>query len=313
MTSETAERNATAGTTIRGLWKTMRPHQWTKNVLIFAPLFFDGKAFNLDALVAGVVGFILLSLTASSIYVINDIVDVESDRQHPKKRNRPIAAGLLPMPVARLAAFLLPAGSLAASLFVSPGFALVLVVYFVLHVAYSFRLKHIVIVDILIIAAGFVLRVVAGATIVELTRFSPWLYVCTITLSLFLAAGKRRQEFLELGENAGDVRRVFKQYTPQLLDEILRLAVTSTFITYVIYTIEAPWVGGEQGENVLMLLTIPFVLYGLLRYLYLIYVEGEGSAPDEILLSDRYMQLAISGWVLVFLILIYLRDSIGMV
>ncbi len=287
-----------------GLIKTMRPHQWTKNALIFAPLFFDGQLTVLESLLRVLVGFGLLCLMASSIYVINDLVDVKSDRMHPKKRHRPIASGLLPVPAATVAAFVLPVFALVGGLLMAPAFALVLAVYFMLHVAYSFRLKHVPLIDILSIAAGFVLRIAAGATLIEVARFSPWLYVCTITLSLFLAVGKRRQEFIELGSKAAQVRPVFAHYTTDFLNETLRLALTSTFITYVIYTVETPIEIGDTEFGAI--LTIPFVLYGLLRYQFLISVKGIGSAPDEVLLKDRPLQLAILGWMLLFMGLIYL-------
>lgn len=289
---------------IRGIFKTMRPHQWTKNGLIFLPIFFDQKFFILEKLLAVVIGFFILSLTASIVYLVNDIVDVESDRMHPKKRTRPIASGDVPVPYAVCAAVLLFCIVIPTSFLITPAFTATLLAYLVLHFFYAYRLKHVVILDVLSISAGFVLRIIAGVVIVQVDNFSPWLYVCTITLSLFLAVGKRRQEFLMLGENAGKVRPVFNDYSLALLDEMLRLAVLSTFMTYLLYTVEIDF------EQFLIpnpgLLTVPFVLYALLRYLYLIYVREEGSAPDEVLLKDRPLQVTILLWGLLFMAILYL-------
>lgn len=295
-------------TTFRALLKTMRPHQWTKNVLIFAALVFDGQLFIVASLLSVISGFILLCLTASTIYIINDLVDLESDRQHPKKRLRPLASGTLPVRVAIAAAVILPTFSLALAWALSPLFAGVLLVYFVLHIAYSFALKHVVLLDILTITAGFLLRVLAGVAIISVERFSPWLYVCSAMLSLFLAVGKRRQEYVELGEQAGQVRRVFQDYNLPLLDEMLRLSILSTLLTYVLYTIETPFYAQPFGNTAL--LTIPFVLYALMRYMYLILVRNEGSAPDEVLLKDRPLQLAIALWGLLFVLIIYFQDNL---
>lgn len=288
---------------IMGVIKTMRPHQWTKNGLIFLPIFFDQKLFDLGILLDVALGFVLLSFTASIVYLVNDIVDVESDRMHPKKRFRPIASGDVPMRVAVAAAVGLFCIVLPASLLIAPEFTATLLAYLVLHFLYAYRLKHVVLLDVLSISAGFVLRIIAGVVIVQVENFSPWLYVCTITLSLFLAVGKRRQEFLMLGDNAGKVRPVFNDYSIGLLDEMLRLSVLSTFITYLLYTVENDF--GRVFIPNPGLLTVPFVLYGILRYLYLIYVREEGSAPDEILLKDRPLQVTIVLWGLVFLAILY--------
>lgn len=289
---------------LRGILKTMRPHQWTKNGLIFIPIFFDQKFFQFDILLEVIIGFFVLSLTASIVYLVNDIVDLESDRMHPKKRFRPIASGEVPVPYATGTAVLLFVIVMPLSYLLTPAFTATLLGYLVLHFFYAYRLKHIVLLDVLSISAGFVLRIIAGVVIVQVENFSPWLYVCTITLSLFLAVGKRRQEFLMLGENAGKVRPVFNDYSIALLDEMLRLAVLSTLMTYLLYTAEIDFDGfiiPNPG-----LLTVPFVLYALLRYLYLIYVREEGSAPDEVLLKDRPLQLTIVLWGLTFLAILYL-------
>lgn len=287
-----------------GLLRTMRPRQWTKNGIIFAGLVFDGQLLNPDSFLRVTVSFILLCLISSTIYIINDLVDIESDRQHPKKRKRPLPSGKLPIPVARAAAIILPIFSLGAALLYSWKFAVVLVAYLILHILYSFRLKNIVILDVLSITAGFVLRVAAGVVVIQVARFSPWLYTCAAMLALFLAIGKRRQELLELAEQAGSIRITFKHYNLPLLDDMLRMSMIVTMMSYILYAIEAPSVL-LAGTN-LPLLTVPFVLYGMFRYLYLIHVKSEGSAPDEVLLKDRPLQITLLLWGLTFVAILYI-------
>ena len=262
-----------------GLLRALRPRQWTKNAIIYAGIVFDGQLLVPDSFLRVTVSFILLCLTSGTIYVINDLVDIESDRQHPKKRNRPLASGQLPIPLAIGAVVVLSVFSVGVALLYSWKFAVILIVYLVLHIAYSLRLKRIVILDVLAITAGYVLRVAGGVVVIEVARFSPWLYACTAMLALFLAIGKRRQELLELAEQAGDIRVTFKHYNLPLLDDMLRMSMIVTMISYILYTIEAPSVL-LAGSN-LALLTVPFVLYAMFRYLYLIHVKGEGSAPKK--------------------------------
>jgi 4-hydroxybenzoate polyprenyltransferase len=295
---------ASIGGALRGLLKTMRPHQWTKNVLIFAGIVFDGQLTNPDSFLRVTMAFFLLCFVAGSVYILNDLVDIEADRQHPRKRNRPIASGRLPMPLARAAAVIIPIASIVLAALLSRPFAAVLLVYYVLQVAYSLRLKHIVLIDLVVIVIGFLLRVGAGVLIVSVQAFSPWLYACTATLALFLIVGKRRQELLLMAEKAGNVRVTLDEYNLPLLDELLRIAVIGTMLTYLFYAVEAPS-ALLAGTN-LALLTVPFVWYGVIRYLYLIHVRGEGSAPDEVLLKDRPLQVAISLWALTCILILYL-------
>ncbi len=296
------------GGAIAGLWRTMRPHQWTKNVLIFAGIVFDGQLFVVDSLLRVLIGFGLLCLISSTIYIVNDMVDVERDRAHPRKRNRPIASGQLPLMAAGAAALVLGGGSLIGALLLEWRFAVVLVAYLVIHLAYSFVLKHIVLLDILSVTSGFVLRVLAGVVIIQVQQFSPWLYATSGLLALFLVIGKRRQELLELADQAGTVRPSLAQYNLPLLDEMLRMVITGTFLTYLFYTVESPsaLLAGTQSG----LLTVPFVLYALFRYMYLIHVRGEGSAPDEVLLRDRPLQAAIALWGITFLIVLYVLPRV---
>ena len=287
---------------IHALFKAMRPRQWAKNMFVFAGIVFDQQLFIPDSLLRVIAAFVLLSLTASSIYIINDSVDADKDRMHPTKRFRPIASGELSLTVARFAAIVLPIVALASSLLLSPWLSLVLVIYLVQHVFYSFYLKNVVILDIFAISAGFILRVVAGVVVISVSAFSPWLYMCMGLLSLFLAIGKRRQEFLELGDRAGEIRPVFEQYSLPLLDDMLRLVITATAIAYTLYATEAETALIAPS---LMLLTVPFVYYALFRYLYLIHIEKMGGDPTDVLYSDRPLQLSIALWGIVIIVLLY--------
>ncbi len=292
-----------------GLIRTMRPKQWTKNLIIYAGLVFDGQLLNADAFLRVTLSFILLCLVASTIYIINDLVDIESDRQHPRKKLRALPSGQLPVSLAIAAAIILPLIAFGVALTYSLMFTVVMGAYFILHILYSFVLKNIVILDIMAITAGFVLRVYAGVVVISVAAFSPYLYACTALLALFLAIGKRRQELAMLAENAHNVRVTYKDYNLPLLDDMLRLVTTSTFLIYLLYTIEAPTI--RVADTNLALLTVPFVLYALFRYLYLIHVRNEGSAPDEVLLSDRPLLAAIILWGLTFVTIIYLPNILG--
>lgn len=290
---------------LAGLVRTMRPRQWTKNALIYAGIVFDGQLFVPESFIRITISFVLLCVIAGSIYIINDLADVESDRLHPRKRFRPIASGQLPIRVAIVSAVLIPIGSLIiAYLLIGPLFALVLLAYFGLQIAYSLRLKHIVILDVMSVMIGFVLRVLAGIAAVPVAEFSPWLYAITGLLALFLIVGKRRQELLALAEKAGTIRVTLEHYNLPMLDDMLRMVMTGTIIAYLLYAIEAP--SALLAGTDLALLTVPFVMYGMFRYLFLIHVRGEGSAPEEVLLRDRPLQIAILLWGLTFIGILYI-------
>jgi 4-hydroxybenzoate polyprenyltransferase len=247
-------------------------------------------------------------MVAGTIYIINDLVDIEADRLHPRKKNRPLPSGQLPKNLAIVAAIILPLLSFSISAAFTTRFTVVLLVYFVLHILYSFWLKNVVIVDILALTSGFVLRVAAGVVVVNVTNFSPWLYACSGLLALFLAIGKRRQELILLAENAENVRVTYKDYNLPLLDDMLRLVTTATFIAYLLYTVEAETI--KVADTNIALVTVPFVLYGLFRYLYLIHVRNEGGAPDEVLLQDRPLLISILLWGLSFIIILYLPNLV---
>lgn len=291
-----------------GLLKTMRPKQWTKNLLfVFPAIIFDGQLFELEPFLRVLAAFMLLNMVAGTVYIINDLVDIEADRQHPKKRSRPLPAGTLPVGLARSAAVVLPVTALGLSLLLSTPLTLILLAYLLMQIAYSFKLKHVVIVDVLTIMIGFIMRVAAGAAVIDVQNFSPWLYACTGLLALFLAVGKRRQELVNLGDNAVNTRPIFQEYNLPLIDDMMRMVTTATLITYVLYTVEVPT---QTDPPYLGLLTVPFVLYGLFRYLYLIHVRGEGSAPDEVLLKDRALQIAIVLFGLTLIVILYALPEI---
>lgn len=287
---------------ITGIIKSLRPKQWTKNGFIFAALLFDVKLFQLEPLVKTILGFILLCLISGTVYLINDLVDIEKDRQHPSKKNRPIPSGQIPFGAAVIVATLLTAICLPLSFLLDGWFGLIVTSYWLLQISYSFVLKNIVIVDVLTLAAGFVLRVAGGVALVHAERFSPWLYVFTVLLALFLGLGKRRQELVLLKNQASNSRSILNEYNLPLLDEMMAVVTAGTVMTYAFYTFSAP----NLPSNHLMMLTIPFVIYGIFRYLYVIHVQGNGGAPDEVLLIDRPLQISIGSFILSVFAILYL-------
>ena len=281
----------------------MRPRQWTKNVFIFAALVFDRKLLNRHAFLDTLLAFLLFCLLASSVYIINDILDRESDRNHPVKKNRPIASGKLSISIALVAAMVLLLISLTGAYFLSSVFFTICAGYFLLNMLYTRWLKHLAIIDVLVIAACFVLRVAAGVSIIEVQRFSPWLYVVTTLLALYLGFGKRRAELSVLiNDNPQAHRKVLSGYSIALVDQYITVVSASTIIAYSLYTFS----GANLPDNHAMMLTIPFVLYGILRYLFLIQMRNEGGEPEEILLKDRPIQVAVLLWAITVMVIFYL-------
>jgi 4-hydroxybenzoate polyprenyltransferase len=285
------------------LLRSMRPRQWTKNVFLFAALAFDRQLLHRVALERTFAGFLLMCLASGTVYLINDIADRSQDRHHPLKRHRPIASGQLPVSVALVTAVLLAPISLGLAYLLAPAFAALLLGYLALNVAYSFYLKHVAIVDALAVAAGFVLRVGGGVLLIQVVRFSPWLYVCMTLLALFISFGKRRAELALLVDSAADHRPVLDGYTIALLDTYMEIVSAATIVAYSLYTFSAP----NLPANHSMMLTIPFVLYGVFRYMYLLEVEKSGGAPEEVLMADRPLQLTIVLWGLCAMVLLYLQ------
>jgi len=287
---------------LTALLKTMRPRHWTKNAFIFAALVFDGKLFHLPDFLRTLAGFGLFCLISSAVYIFNDLFDLEADRQHPGKRDRPLASGKLAVPVAIAAGSILTFVTLALGYWLAWQFDLVLLVYFTMILAYSKWLKHVPILDVLILAAGFVLRVHAGTMLISVERFSPWMYVVMTLLALYLGFGKRRAELALLADDAANHRKVLDGYTLPLLDQFITIVSGMTIVAYSLYTFFRP----EAPGGYALMLTIPFVVYAIFRYLYLIMVKGAGGEPEEILLSDRPFQISIFLWGLAVLVVFYL-------
>jgi 4-hydroxybenzoate polyprenyltransferase len=287
---------------LKALLKTMRPKQWAKNVFLMAALVFDRKLTNVDAILHTIAGVIIFSLVASVVYIINDIADVEADRKHPIKRERPIAAGKLPISVAWVSAIVLALIAFPVAIWLSPGFAWITLLYLVLNLIYSKWLKHEVLFDIILLASLYVIRVAAGVALINVVRFSPWIYIFTTFLALLMGTGKRRAELSEIADGPNAQRRVLDGYTLGFLDQLITLASGMTIITYSMYTFSAP----NVPENHSMMLTIPFIIYSIFRYQYLLQVKGIGSAPEELVLSDRPLQLAIALWGLAVLVVFYI-------
>ncbi len=287
---------------LKAIIRAMRPRQWAKNVFIFAALVFDEQLTQKEPLLRTIAGFVLLCLISSAVYLLNDIADVESDRQHPTKRNRPIAAGQLSIPLALVLAIAMAAFALAAGFALEPSFGWIITLYFVINLLYSLWLKHKPIIDVMIIAAGFVLRVAAGVVLIEVTRFSPWLYVCTTLLALIIGFGKRRAEIILLADGANAHRKVLDGYTIGFLDQLIVVVSATTIMAYSLYTFSAL----NLPSNHLMMLTIPFVIYGVFRYLYLIHVEDAGGAPEELILSDRPLLATLIFWGLLAVAILYI-------
>lgn len=287
--------------TVRALIRSMRPRQWLKNILIFTALVFDEKLFDVNAVLVTTAGFLLFSLVSSSVYILNDIADIQADRQHPEKRNRPIASGKLSLSTARWAFILLVLLAFPLAFLLSNGFFIILLIYWILNLSYSRWLKHVVIIDVFVLASFYVIRVVAGLTLIEVARFSPWLYVVTTLLALYIGLGKRRAELALLSDDAYTHRRVLDGYTLPLLDQYITIVSGTTIVAYSLYTFSAP----NLPDNHAMMLTIPFAIYGILRYLYLVQTEQGGGAPEEELFSDRPLQITIILWGLVVLGILY--------
>jgi 4-hydroxybenzoate polyprenyltransferase len=288
---------------LNALIKTMRLRQWPKNGFIFFALIFDKQLFIAESFWRTVAGFFLFCLISSAVYLFNDIADVEADRNHPEKKYRPIASGTLPVNVALAAALLLTVISIPIGYWLSPAFALILTVYLANNLLYSRWLKHVPILDVLIVSLGFVLRVAAGVILIyPVERFSPWLYMLTILFSLYIGLGKRRAEMNLLADAATTHRKVFDGYTIPLLDQYITIVSGMTIVAYSLYTFSAP----NLPENHSMMLTIPFVVYGIFRYLQLIQVGHAAGAPDEVALKDRPLQITMLLWGLAVIAIFYL-------
>jgi len=280
---------------------SLRPQQWVKNLFVFGGLIFAQRLFT-PSVWPALGAFAIFCGLSGAIYLLNDVADRHKDRLHPEKRLRPIAAGRLAPRVAVVVAATLIVVGLALAVRLSPRFAAVAVTYVVLLVAYSAWLKHVVIVDVLVVAGGFVLRAVAGALAIDVA-ISGWLLICTILLALFLALGKRRHEVLTLGENAARHRPILGEYSAGLLDQMVAVVTASTVTTYALYTMSPETVA--KFHTSLLPATLPFVLYGIFRYLYLLYHRRLGGNPSEIVVRDRALLINAMLWLLTVLVIIY--------
>jgi len=289
---------------ISALFVSLRPKQWSKNLLVFAGLVFSRNLFDATNFLRSLAGFAAFCLLSGAVYVINDLADVESDRLHPAKKFRPIASGRLQPGAARAAAVVAAGLAMAGAWALDWRFGAIGLGYFLMQLAYSFKLKHMVVLDVMTVAAGFALRAVAGTVLVHVT-ISSWLFVCTILGALFIALAKRRHELLFL-EGGGEAHRaVLEKYSEALLDQMMAVATSATVIAYCLYTI-APETVAKFGTHNLML-TVPFVLYGVYRYLYLVYRKEMGGAPERALLTDVPLIIVVVLWMASVVAVLYVR------
>ena len=286
---------------MRSVLVSLRPRQWVKNLFIFGGLVFGQQLFT-PALWTALAAFVVFCALSGAIYLLNDVADRDKDRLHPDKRTRPIAAGRLPVRSAVATAVALIVAGLAAADWLSRPFALAAVAYVVLLSAYSVWLKHVVIVDVLVVALGFVLRAAAGALAIGVA-ISGWLLICTILLALFLALGKRRHEVLTLEADAAGHRPILAEYSAGLLDQMIAVVTASTVTAYALYTMSPETVA--KFHTPLLPATLPFVLYGVFRYLYLLYHRQLGGNPSDIVVHDRPLLLNTLLWLVVVLLIIY--------
>lgn len=281
---------------------SLRPNQWTKNLLVFAPLIFAVKLFDPTSVVRATAGFLVFCALSSVVYLINDCLDRDADRTHPLKRFRPIAAGEISRSTALVTASALATAALAAAAALGWLFFIVAAGYVVLQTLYSVALKHVVILDALTLAIGFVLRAIGGAAVIDVV-VSHWLFVCTILGALFIALAKRRHELVMLADGAGTHRPILDEYSPYLLDQMIAVVTASTLISYVFYTI-SPETEQKFGTGWLGL-TIPFALYGIFRYLYLVHRRDGGGSPSDLLLNDRPLLACVTLWVIAVVLIVY--------
>ncbi len=281
---------------------SLRPGQWTKNLVVFGGLIFGRRLFDPESVGRATLAFVVFCALSGVVYLLNDMVDRARDRRHPHKASRPIASGALSPTVALTAALLIALGALGAAWSLGGSFFAVAATYLGLLLVYSGSLKHIVIIDVLTIAFGFVLRAAAGAIVVTVP-ISSWLLICTVLLALFLALSKRRHELVLLADGAITHRRSLADYSPYLLDQMIGVVTASTLISYIFYTV-SPETQGKFGTTLLGL-TIPFPLYGIFRYLYLVHRKDGGGSPAETLVTDRPLLICIALWALAVVLIIY--------
>lgn len=284
----------------------MRPAQWMKNLFIFAAVIFAQRFFDTPLLLKTSAAFIVFCILSGALYILNDLNDIEEDKLHPKKSERPIASGEIGKRQALFLFFILSLISLFLAFLLNKYFFIAAFIYFILQLAYSLKFKHVVILDVFIVAAGFVIRVIAGGLVIEIP-LSSWLLVCTMMLALFLAMSKRRHELLLLEDNASEHRPILMEYSPYLLDQMIAVVTASTLIAYCLYTISEETIAKFGTTH--LVLTSPFVLYGIFRYLYLIHQKGKGGSPEELIIKDKPLLIDILLWIGSVVLILYLAKS----
>lgn len=284
--------------------KSIRPLQWSKNFFIFGPLLFSENILVVPLILKTCLAFGVFCLISGSIYIFNDLMDLEEDRKHPEKSKRPLAAGRLKKNQGAIAFVILSIFGFAAAFLINKYFVYIILFYYLIQIWYCLRLKHVVILDVFIISIGFIIRVAAGALAIKV-QISPWLLICSMLLALFLALSKRRYELSLFAEDAGQHRPILKEYSLGLLDQMISIVTASTVIAYCLYTISSDTVT-KFGTNELIY-TVPFVLYGIFRYLYLVHQRSEGGSPEMLILKDKPLLLVILLWTLTSFLIIYVR------
>jgi 4-hydroxybenzoate polyprenyltransferase len=296
------ESDAARVSTFRLLLISLRPEQWSKNLFLFAGVLFGARLLDIEAIGRATAGFAIFCALSGVVYLFNDLADRAGDQRHPLKRLRPIASGRLSPRIAFTAALLFGVVALAAAVWLSPMFAMYAGAYVALLVVYSVVLKHLVIIDVLTIAAGFVLRAAAGAVVV-FVPISHWLLVCMTLLALFLVLSKRRHELTLLGDDATTHRPILEEYSPYLLDQMIAVVTASTLVAYAVYSTSAET--AERLKTTRLGVTIPFVLYGIFRYLYLVHQKRGGGSPADLLLTDRPLLACVGLWALCVALILY--------
>ncbi|MDP8254693.1 MAG: decaprenyl-phosphate phosphoribosyltransferase [Candidatus Alcyoniella australis] len=296
--------------TLKAILRSMRPQQWIKNFMVFPAILFTHNLFVTDKLLRILAAFALFCLVSGAVYIINDIRDLPNDRKHPTKRLRPLASGALSVGAAWVAALLLLIFSLGASALwgvkdalVGPWFLMIIAIYLALQFAYSFWLKNLVIIDVMVLAAGFLLRVLAGGAAIGVNEPTNWVVICTVLLALFLGFGKRRHELVIMAENAKEHRKILEEYSPYFLDQMMAVVTASTVVAYALYTMDPDTIAVLGTDK--LVLTVPFVLYGIFRYLYLVHQREEGGSPSRVLISDVPLLIDVAMWFVAVLAVLY--------
>ncbi len=283
--------------------KSLRIQQWIKNLFVFAPLIFSQNVFNIPLLVKTILAFVLFCILSGAAYILNDIQDLEEDKLHPVKSKRPLASGRLKKNHALVACVFLVLLGLAGAYLLNMHFFIALLAYLILQIAYSGWLKHVVIIDVFLIATGYLIRVIAGGLAIEI-QLSHWLFICTVLIALFLALSKRRHELVLLDKKAEIHRPILKEYTLPLLDQMIAVVTASTVISYCLYTVSSETVAKFGTIN--LLLTVPFVLYGIFRYLYLVHQKDEGGSPEALIIKDKPLLVDLFLWILTAMLILYI-------